>query len=87
MLVCARLILRAKVARICRTKVVEHSKLELYPVASPPTATEVQVRVAMVEGVGSHASWKERKKTQKRGFQGTPSAHTAMSGGHGDVQV
>ena len=30
---------------------------------------------------------KERKKTQKRGFQGTPSAHTTMSGGHSDVQV
>ena len=35
---------------------MEHSKLELYPVASPPTAAEVQVRVAMVEGVGSHAN-------------------------------
>ena len=25
--------------------------------ASPPTAAEVQVRVAVVEGVGSHANW------------------------------
>ena len=45
---CVFLFLRAFAARICRTKAVEHSLPELFPVALPPTTAEVQVRVAEV---------------------------------------
>ena len=57
------------------------------PRMAPERSTPPHTRACYMLIIKICPSKQERKKTQKRGFQGTPSAHTAISGGQGGVQV